>query len=192
MRIHANAGSRHGNGIYSRPTTLHSQPNHTRRMSHTISTITITVPTKPKPNIAPPSEHIGHQGYPYRHNRHGFRLSSDQNQTITRIIEMGSVHSPTCCAWITAHSTVTFTATFPLARSCGRDCSYPQTAGGGKLLYPIARFRCTRRRNSTTPQAAGSLLKQSSSPKHCGPRLARLLVQLSSWYTQNGHACETT
>ena len=101
MRMHANAGSRHGNGIYSRPTTLHSQPNHTRRMSHTTSTITITVPTTPKPNIAPPSGHIGHQGCPCRHGRPGFRLSSDQNQTITRIIEMGSVRSPTCCAWIT-------------------------------------------------------------------------------------------
>jgi hypothetical protein len=106
-RMHANAGSRHGNGIYSRPTTLHSQPNHTRRMSHTISTITIIVPTTPKPNIAPPSGHIGHQGYPCRHDRPGFRLSSDQNQTITRIIEMGSVRSPTCCAWITGYPEVT-------------------------------------------------------------------------------------
>lgn len=83
-RMHANAGSRHGNAIYSRPTTLHSQPNHTRRMSHTISTITIIVPTTPKPNVAPPSGHIGHQGYPCRYDRPGFRLSSDQNQTMTR------------------------------------------------------------------------------------------------------------
>ena len=79
--MYANAGSRHGNGIYSRPTTLNFQPNHTRRMSHTISTITITVPSKPKPNIAPPGGHTGHQSYPYRHDRPGFRLSSDQNQT---------------------------------------------------------------------------------------------------------------
>ena len=86
---------------YSRPTTLNSQPNHTRRTIHTISTITIIVPTKPKPNIAPPSGHIGHQGYPYRHDRPGFRLSSDQNQTTTQIIEMGPVRSPTCCASIT-------------------------------------------------------------------------------------------
>jgi hypothetical protein len=106
-RMHANARSRHGNGIYSRPTTLNSRPNHRRRTSHTTSTITIIVPTKPKPNIAPPSGHIGHQGYPCRHDRPGFRLSSDQNQTITRIIEMGSVRSPTCCAWITAKLDIT-------------------------------------------------------------------------------------
>jgi hypothetical protein len=61
---------------------------YTRRMSHTTNTITIIVPTKPKPNIAPPSGHIGHQGYPCRHNRTGFWLSSDQNRTLTRIIEM--------------------------------------------------------------------------------------------------------
>jgi hypothetical protein len=81
QRMHANAGSRHGNGTNSRPTTLNSQPNHVRRTSHTISTITIIVPTKPKPNIAPPDGHIGHQGYPCRHDRPGFRLSSEQNQT---------------------------------------------------------------------------------------------------------------
>jgi hypothetical protein len=80
---------------------LHSQPNHTRRMSHTTTTITIIVPTIPKPNIAPPRGHIAHQGCPCRHDRPGFRLLSDQNQTITRIIELGSVPSPTCCAWIT-------------------------------------------------------------------------------------------
>src|ERR1035438_8417257 len=51
---------------------LNFQPNHTRRMSHTISTITIIVPTKPKPNIAPPSGYIGHQGYPCRHDRSDF------------------------------------------------------------------------------------------------------------------------
>src|ERR1017187_474366 len=51
--------------------------------------------------------HIGHQGYPCRHDRPGFRLSSDQNQTITRIIEMGSVRSPTYCAWITGYPEVT-------------------------------------------------------------------------------------
>ena len=90
-RMHANARSRHGNGIYSRPTTLNSRPNHRRRTSHTTSTITIIVPNKPKPNIAPPSGHIGHQGYPCRHDRPGFRLSSDQNQPISRIIETGSV-----------------------------------------------------------------------------------------------------
>src|SRR5450631_3987373 len=38
-------------------------------MSHTISTITIIVPTKPKPNISPPSGHLGHQAYPCRHDR---------------------------------------------------------------------------------------------------------------------------
>jgi hypothetical protein len=81
QRMHTNAGSRHSNGTNSRPTTLNSQPNHVRRTSHTISTITIIVPTKPKPNIAPPGGHIGHQGYPYRHDRPGFRLSSEQNQT---------------------------------------------------------------------------------------------------------------
>jgi len=43
--------------------------NHTRRTSHTISTITIIVPTKPKPNISPPSGYIGHQGYPCRYDR---------------------------------------------------------------------------------------------------------------------------
>jgi len=46
-----------------------SRRNHTRRMSHTISTITIIVPTKPKPNISPPSGHIGHQRYPYSDDR---------------------------------------------------------------------------------------------------------------------------
>jgi hypothetical protein len=90
-RMHANAGSRRGNRTYSRPTTLNSQPNHARRMSHTITTITITVPNKPIPNIAPPGGHIGHQSCPYRHDRPGFRLSSDQNQAMTRIIEMGPV-----------------------------------------------------------------------------------------------------
>ena len=43
--------------------------NHARRMSHTTSTITMIVPTKPKPNISPPSGHMGHQGYPCRHDR---------------------------------------------------------------------------------------------------------------------------
>jgi len=38
-------------------------------MSHTITTITIIVPTKPKPNISPPRGHIGQQGYPCRHDR---------------------------------------------------------------------------------------------------------------------------
>jgi len=73
---------------------LNSRENHARRMSHTISTITIIVPTTPKPNIAPPSGHIGHQGDPWRHDRPGFRLSSDQNGTMTWIIEMGYVRSP--------------------------------------------------------------------------------------------------
>ena len=81
QRMHANAGSRHGNGTYSLPTTLNSQPNHTRRMSHTIRTITIIVPTIPIPNIAPPRGHIAHQGCPCRHDRSGFRLLSEQNQT---------------------------------------------------------------------------------------------------------------
>jgi hypothetical protein len=81
QRMHANAGSRHGNGTYSRPTTLNSQPNHTRRMSHTIRTITIIVPTIPIPNIAPPRGHIAHHGCPCRHDRSGFRLLSEQNQT---------------------------------------------------------------------------------------------------------------
>jgi hypothetical protein len=91
----------HGSGTYSRPSTLNAQSNHTRRMSHTTSTITIIVPTKPKPNIAPPRGYIGHQGYPCGHDRPGFRLSSDQNKTITRIIEIRTVRSPTCCVWIT-------------------------------------------------------------------------------------------
>ena len=81
QRIHVNARSRHGNGAYSRPTTLNSQPNHARRTSHTTTTITMIVPTIPKPNIAPPGGHIGHQGYPCRHDRPGFRQSSEQNQT---------------------------------------------------------------------------------------------------------------
>jgi hypothetical protein len=35
-------------------------------MSHTTSTITMIVPTKPKPNISPPNGYKGHQGYPCR------------------------------------------------------------------------------------------------------------------------------
>jgi hypothetical protein len=50
----------------------------------------------PKPNITPPSGHIAHQCYPRSHDRPRFRLLSDQNQTITRIVELGSVRSPTC------------------------------------------------------------------------------------------------
>ena len=69
QRMHANAGSRHGNGTNSRPTDLNSQPNHTRRISHTITTITMIVPTKPKPNISPPSGHMGYQGYPCSDDR---------------------------------------------------------------------------------------------------------------------------
>jgi hypothetical protein len=52
-------------------------PLHTRRTSHTITRITIIVPTTPRPNIVPPVEHVGHRSHPYRHDGpgSGFRLS---------------------------------------------------------------------------------------------------------------------
>ena len=46
--------------------------------------------------MTPPSGHIAHQCYPPSHDRPGFRLLSDQNQTITRLVELGSARSPTC------------------------------------------------------------------------------------------------
>ncbi len=51
-----------------RRTACCQDPPHTRRTSHTMSKITIIVPTKPRPNIAPPSGHRA-QGYPCRHDR---------------------------------------------------------------------------------------------------------------------------
>jgi hypothetical protein len=161
--MYANAGSRHGNGTYSRPTTLNSQPNHARRTSHTTTTITIIVPTKPKPNIAPPGGHIGHQGYPYRHDRPGFRLSSDQNQTITRIVEMGSVRSPACFAWVTGfQSLVNWKARGLCARS------------GKCIVVPIGICRCARvpARSFGFPRktSEGNYLRGSSQSGQVTPR----------------------
>jgi len=67
--------------------------NHARRMSHTITTITIIVPTKPKPNISPPGVHIGHQGHPCRHDRpdSGCRLVKTSQYHRSSKWEMGSV-----------------------------------------------------------------------------------------------------
>src|ERR1035438_6089143 len=84
--------------------------NHARRMSHTTSTITITVPTKPIPNISPPSRLIGHQGYPYSHDRpdSGCRLIKTGQYHGSSKWDLRSVRSPTCCACVTGNPEVIF------------------------------------------------------------------------------------